>query len=121
MQGESESRRRGMLADFRGPIRGAAWNRGYFRMSMIQLLSRKSGLLVIFTPISELRDFIVRRLPKQNRQIEGGPSSVRFAVAANALAGHPRVSRNFPGARPASFQGNRSQIPLACDDRFPRR
>jgi hypothetical protein len=32
MQGESESRRRGMLADFRGPIRGAAWNRGYFRI-----------------------------------------------------------------------------------------
>ena len=69
----------------------------------IQQLSRKSGLLVIFTPMSELRDFIVRRLPKQNRQIEEGPGSVRFAVAANELAGYPRDSRNFPGARPASF------------------
>jgi hypothetical protein len=69
----------------------------------------------------KLRDFVVRRLPKQNRQIEEGPGSVRFAVAANALAGHPRVLRIFPGARPASFQGNRSYIPLACDDTFPGR
>jgi hypothetical protein len=84
----------------------------------IQQLSRKSGLLVIFTPMSELRDFIVRRLPKQNRQIEEGPGSVRFAVAANELAGYPRVSRNFPGARPASFQGNRSYIPLVCEATF---
>jgi hypothetical protein len=55
----------------------------------IQQLSRKSGLLVIFTPMSELRDFIVQRLPRQNRQIEERPGSVRFAVAANELAGHP--------------------------------
>jgi hypothetical protein len=87
----------------------------------IQQLSHKSGLLVIFTPMSELRDFIVRRLPKQNRQIEEGHGSVLFAVAANGLAGYPRVSRNFPGARPASFLGNRSYIPLACDDTFPWR
>ena len=53
----------------------------------IQQLSRKSGLLVIFTPMSELRDFIVRRLPRQNRQIEEGPGSVLFAGSANELAG----------------------------------
>ena len=87
----------------------------------IQQLSRKSGLLVMFTPMRELRDFIVRRLPKQNRHIEGGPDSALFAVAANEIGGYSRVSRNFPGARTASFQGNRSYIPSACDDTFPRR
>ena len=61
----------------------------------------------------DLREF---RSPKAP-----APSVFRFAVAANALAGHPRVSRNFPGARSASFQGTRSYIPLACDDTFPKR
>jgi hypothetical protein len=50
---------------------------------------------VIFTPMSELRDFIVRRLPKQCRQIEEGPGSVRFAVAANELAGYPAFRGSF--------------------------
>jgi hypothetical protein len=79
---------------------------------------RLSVLLVIFTPISELRDFIVRRLSKQNRQIEEGPGGVRFAVAVNELAGYPRVSQNSPDAQPASFQGRRSYIPLACEATF---
>jgi len=42
----------------------------------IQQRSCKSGLMVIFTPMSELRDFIVRRLPKQNRQIEVEPRKI---------------------------------------------
>jgi hypothetical protein len=73
-----------------GPIRGATWNRGYFLIVDVQQLSRKSGLLVIFTPMSELRDFIVRRLPKQNRQIEEEPlqlpirSSGKRACATSA-------------------------------------
>ncbi len=92
---------------------------GISGLSTIQQLSRKSGLLVIFTPISELRDFIVRRLPKQNRLIEEGPGSVRFVGSANELAGYLRAARSFPGVRPADFQGNPSYIPLACDDTFP--
>ena len=42
-------------------------------LSKIQQRSRKLGLPVIFTPMSKLRDLIVRRLPKQNRQIEEEP------------------------------------------------
>jgi len=79
---------------------------------------RAAHSLVIFTPMSELRDFIFRRSPKQNRQIEEGPGSVQFALPANELAGYPRVSRNFPGARPAGFRGNRSTFPCHAMTRF---
>jgi len=65
-----------MLADFMGPIRGAAWIRRYFLMVDVQWLSRKSGLLVTFTTMSELRDCMVPRLPKQNRQIEEEPRKI---------------------------------------------
>jgi hypothetical protein len=39
----------------------------------VRQLSCKVGLLVIFTPMSELRDFIVPRLSKANRQMEEKP------------------------------------------------
>jgi hypothetical protein len=58
------------LADFMELIRGAARIRRYFLMVDVQQLSRKSGLSVTLAPLRELRDCIVPRLPKQNRQIE---------------------------------------------------
>jgi len=45
-------------------------------MADVQQLSCKSGLLVTFTPMIELRDCMVPRLPKQNRQIEEEPRKI---------------------------------------------
>jgi len=86
-----------------------------------QQLSLKSGLLATFTPMSELRDGMVPRLPKQNRQIEEEPRQLPIRSSGKRACGHPRVCRNFPGARSASFQDNRSYLPLARDDTFPGR
>jgi hypothetical protein len=82
------------LADIMGPIRGAACIRRYFLMVDVEQLSRKSGSLVTFTPMSELRDCMVPRLPKQNRQIEEEPRKIpirsrgkRACCASACLAG----------------------------------
>jgi hypothetical protein len=70
-----------------GPIRGAAWNREGFLIVDVQQLSRKLGLLVIFAPISELRDFIVPRLPKQNRQVEEEPRQLPIRSSCKRVCG----------------------------------
>jgi len=104
-----------------GPIRGAAWIRRYFLMVDVQQLSRKSGLLVTFTPMSELRDCMVPRLPKQNRQIEEEPRKIPIRQSRQTRLRRIRVLGGIFGRMIASFQGNRSYIPLACDDTFPGR
>jgi len=104
-----------------GPIRGAAWIRRCFLMVDVQQLSRKSVLRVTFTPMSELRDCMVRRLPKQNRQIEEGASEDSDSQARQTRLRRTRVLGGIFGRRIASFQPNRSYIPLACHDTFPGR
>ena len=64
----------------------------------IQQRSRKSGLLVIFTPISKLRDFIVRRLPKQNRQIEEGPRQLPIRSSGKRACGASACLEESSGA-----------------------
>jgi hypothetical protein len=86
----------------------------------VQQLSRKSGLLVTFTPMSELRDCMVPRLPKQNRQIEEEPRKIPIR-SRGKRACRDCVLGGIFGRMIASFQGNRSYIPLACDDTFPGR
>lgn len=70
---------------------------GYFLIVDVQQLSRKSGLLVIFTPIRELRDFIVRRLPKQNRQIEEGPRQLPIRSSGKRACGASPCLAEFSG------------------------
>jgi hypothetical protein len=64
----------------------------------VQQLSRKSGLLVTFTPMSELRDFIVRRLPKQNRQIEEGPRKIPIRSRGKPACGASACLAESSGA-----------------------
>jgi len=59
-----------------GDLSGEQRGFGGTSVLSIQQLSRKSGLLVTFTPRSELRDCIVPRLPRQNRQIEEEPRKI---------------------------------------------
>ncbi|MGB7549267.1 MAG: hypothetical protein WBM14_16135, partial [Terracidiphilus sp.] len=84
--------------DFMGPIRGAAWIRRYFLMVDVQQLSRKSGLLVTFTPMSELRDCMVPRLPKQNRQIEAEPRKIPIRSRGKRACGASACLAESSGA-----------------------
>jgi hypothetical protein len=70
--------------------------------------------------MSELRDCMVPRLPRQNRQIEEAPEDSDSQSRQTRLR-RIRVLGGIFGGMIASFQGNRSYIPLACDDTFPGR
>jgi hypothetical protein len=65
---------------------------------MIQLLSRKSGLLVIFTPMSELCDCMAPRLPKQNRQIEEEPRKIPIRSRGKRACGASECLAESSGA-----------------------
>jgi hypothetical protein len=86
------------LGDFTGPMRGAAWNRRYFLIVDVQQLSRNLGLLVMFKPISKLPDFIVPRLPKQNRQIEEKPRKIPIRSRGKRACGASACLAESSGA-----------------------
>jgi len=75
----------------------------------------------MFTPVSELPGCIVPRLPKQNRQMEEEPLQLPIRSRGKRACGASARSAEFSGRTIASFQGNRSHIPLACTGTFPRR
>jgi len=59
---------------------------GYFLYGVdVSKLSRKSGLLVTFTPMSELRDCMVRVCPNRTDKLKRSLGRFRFAVAATRL------------------------------------
>ena len=87
----------------------------------IQQLSRKSGLLVIFTPMSELRDFIVRRVcPSRTDKLKRAPAASDSQWRQTSLRGIPvfrgifrahdllvfrATGRTFPRHAMTRFQG----------------
>jgi hypothetical protein len=64
----------------------------------VQQLSRKSGLLVTFTPMSELSDCMVPRLPKQNRQIEEEPRKIPIRSRGKRACGASACLAESSGA-----------------------
>jgi hypothetical protein len=64
----------------------------------VQQLSRKSGLLATFTPMSELRDCMVPRLPKQNRQIEEEPQKIPIRSRGKRACGASACLGEYSGA-----------------------
>jgi hypothetical protein len=64
----------------------------------IQQLSRKSGLLVIFTPMSELPDCMVPRLPKQTGQIGEEPRKIPIRSRGKRTCGASACLAESSGA-----------------------
>ena len=89
--------RRRTLADFRDLSEEQRGIGGTSGLSTIQQLSRKSGLLVLFTPMSELRGFIVRRLRRQDRQIEEGPRQRPIRSSGKRACGVSPCFAEFSG------------------------
>jgi len=67
--------------------------------------------------MSELRDCMVPRLPNRTDKLKRSLGRFRFAVAANALAAHPRAWRNLR-AHDRSFQGTGRTFPWHAMTRF---
>jgi len=102
-----------------GPIRGAAWIRLYFLMVDVQQLSRKSGLLVTFTPMSELRDCMVPRLPKQNRKIEEETRKIPIRNRGKRACGASACLEESSGAWSLVFRATGRTFPWHAMTRFP--
>jgi hypothetical protein len=64
----------------------------------VQQLSRKSASLVTFTPMSELRDCMVPRLPKQNKQIEEEPRTIPIRSRGKPASGASACLAESSGA-----------------------
>jgi hypothetical protein len=101
-----------------GPIRGAAWIRRYFLMVDVQQPSRKSGLLVTFTPMSERRDCMVQRLPKQNRQIEEEPRKIPLRSRGKRACGASACLAESSGAGSLVFRATGRTFPWHAVTRF---